>query len=71
MPRTVGLQDTEDLVTREEAHWWDAVRVAEGDTDLGGGHALARELGDVVNDVLRGRLQPRRGSAAVRKGRAS
>ena len=67
----MGLEDTEDLVTRDEADLGDAVRVAEGDTDLGGGHALAREFGDVVNDVLRGRLQPRRGSAAVREGRAS
>ena len=71
MPRTVGLQDTEDLVTGDETDLGDTVRVTEGNTDLGGGKTLASKLGDVVNDVLRGRLQPRRGSAAVRKGRAS
>ena len=56
--RTVGLQDTEDLVAREEAHLWDAVRVAEGDTDLGWCEALARQLADVVNDVLGRGLEP-------------
>ena len=58
MPRTVGLQDTEDLVTREEAHLWDAVRVVEGDTDLGWCKALARQLADVVNNVVGRRLEP-------------
>ena len=57
-PRTVRLQDTEDLVAREEAHLWDAVRVAEGDTDLGWCEALARQLADVVNDVLGRGLEP-------------
>jgi hypothetical protein len=45
------------------------VRVTEGDTDLGRGEALAGELVDVLDDVLLGRLEPRRLVAAVGKGR--
>jgi len=44
------------------------VRVTEGDTDLGGGEAFAGEFDDLFNDVLGGRLEPRRGSAAVGEG---
>ena len=63
--RTVGLQDTEDLVTSDETHLWDTVRVTEGYTDLGGGKTLPRQLGDVLDDILWSRLEPGRGSAAV------
>ena len=66
---TVALQDTQDLVTRDEADLGDAVRVAEGNTDLRGSETLASKLGDLLNNVLRGGLKPRRGSAAVREGR--
>ena len=67
--RTLGLEDTEDLVTSDEAHLRDTVRVAEHDTDLRGGETLARELHDVFDDILGRGLEPRRGCAAVRKGR--
>ena len=66
--RTVALQDTEDLVTGDEADLGDTVRVTEGDADLRGRQALAGELGDLVDDVLRARLEPRGGRAAVGKG---
>ena len=66
--RTVGLQDTEDLVTGDEADLGDTVRVTEGNTDLGGGETLASQLGDVIADILGGGLEPRRRSAAVREG---
>ena len=56
--RTLGLQDTEDLVTGDEAHLGDTVRVTEGDTNLGGGQTLTGELDDVLDDVLRGSLEP-------------
>ena len=45
------------------------MRVTEGNTDLRGGETLAGELGDVLDDVLRRGLEPRRGSAAVGEGR--
>lgn len=69
MLRTVGLQDTEDLVTGDKAHLGDAVRVTEGNTDLGGSETLARQLGDVLDNILRGGLEPRRGGPAVGEGR--
>ena len=66
---TVALQDTQDLVTSDEADLGDAVRVAEGDTDLRGSETLTGELDDVLDDILGRCLEPRRGSAAVREGR--
>lgn len=51
--RTLGLEDTEDLVTSDEADLGDAVRVTEGNTDLRGGQALAGELGDLLDDLFR------------------
>ena len=44
------------------------MRVTEGNTDLGGSETLASQLGDVVDDILGGGLEPRRRSAAVREG---
>ena len=67
--RTLGLQDTEDLVTGDEAHLRDTVRVTEGDTNLRRRQTLAGQLADVVDDILRGGLEPRRRSAAVGEGR--
>ena len=64
----MGLQDTEDLVTGQEADLGDTVRVTEGDTDLGRREALAGELDDVLDDVVGRRLEPGRGSAAVGEG---
>ena len=69
MTHTVRLQDTEDLVTSDETHLGDTVRVTEGHADLRRGKTLARQLADVVNNVLRGSLEPRRRGAAVREGR--
>ena len=69
LQRTVGLQDTEDLVTGQEADLGDTVRVTEGNTDLRGRQTLAGELADVLDDILRGRLEPRGRCAAVGEGR--
>ena len=66
--RTLGLEDTENLVTGDEADLGDAVGVTEGNTDLGGGQALAGELDDLVNNIVGGGLEPRRGRAAVGEG---
>ena len=54
--RTLRLEDTQDLVTRDKSHLGNTVRVPEGDTDLRGGKTLAGEFDDVLNDVLGGRL---------------
>jgi hypothetical protein len=67
--RTLGLENTENLVAGNESHLGDAVRVTEGDTDLGGRQALACEFDDMVNDVFWGGLEPGRRCPAVWKGR--
>ena len=67
--KTLGLEDTEDLVTSDETNLGDTLGVTELDTDLRGGHTLTGELGDLLNNLLGGGLEPRRGGAAVRQSR--
>ena len=67
---TVRLEDTKDLVTSDKTDLGDTVRVTEGNTDLGGCKALASQLGDVLDDIVGGGLEPCRGSAAVGDGTA-
>ncbi|RUP22257.1 hypothetical protein BC936DRAFT_139101 [Jimgerdemannia flammicorona] len=55
---TVGLQDTEDLVTSDALDLGDAVRITQDNTNLGGGHALLGELEDLLADLLWGGLEP-------------
>lgn len=50
--RTVRLEDTENFVPRDKAHLGNTVRITESDTDLGRCETFARELNDVLNDVL-------------------
>jgi len=54
----LSLEDTEDLVTRHEANLGDAVRVTKGDADLGWCEAFTSQLCDMLDDVLRGCLEP-------------
>jgi hypothetical protein len=65
--RTLALQDTQNLVSGEEPHLGDTVRVPESDTDLRGRQALASEFDDLLNDLLGSGLEPDRGCAAVRE----
>ena len=64
----MGLEDTEDLVSGDKADLGDSRGITQGDTDLGGGQALAGELDDLVNNIVGGGLEPRRGRAAVGEG---
>lgn len=68
---TLALEDTEDLVTSDETDLGNTLAVAELDTDLRGSETLARQLEDLLADVLGGGLQPRRRAAAVRQRRAA
>lgn len=45
------------------------MRVTEGNTDLRGRQTLAGELADVLDDVVRSSLEPRRGGRGGRGGR--
>ena len=65
----MGLEDTKDFVTSDEADLGDAVGVAKSDANLGGGETLPGKLDDVVDDVLWCCLEPRWGSAAVGQSR--
>lgn len=69
--RTVGLQDSENLVTGDEPDLGDTVRVTEDDTDLGRRETALRELEDLVRNVLGRCLGPRRLGATVRQRRAA
>jgi len=68
---TVGLQDSENLVTGDELDLGDAVRVSEDDADLGRGETSSGELEDLVGDLLRGGLGPRRLGSSVRESRGA
>lgn len=67
-PLTVGLQDSQDLVTGDELDLGDTVRVSQDDTDLGGAQTSSGKLEDLVTDFLRGGLGPRGLRPSVRKG---
>jgi len=67
--QSLRLEDTKDLVTGDEADLGDAVRVTEGNTNLGRGETLAGELDDVLDDFVGGRLEPRRRGALVGESR--
>jgi hypothetical protein len=67
---TVGLQDTEDLVTSNTLDLRNAVGVTENDTNLRRRQTLLSELEDLFADFLGGGLDPGRRSTAVREGTA-
>jgi hypothetical protein len=55
---TVGLEDTENLVTSDTLDLGNAVRVTENDTNLGGGKTLLSELEDLFANFLGSSLNP-------------
>lgn len=50
----VALEDAQHLGAGDVAHLRDAVLVAQQHADLGGGHALARQLADVLGHLRTG-----------------
>lgn len=67
--RTVGLENSEDLVASDDLDLGDTVRVTKDLTDLRRSGTLPGELADLLDDLLGSGLEPRRGVAAVRDGR--
>ena len=47
------FQDTEDLVTSNEADLGDTMGVTQSNTDLRRSQTLASEFDDLVNDIIR------------------
>jgi len=66
---TLTLQDSQNLVPCDEPDLGDPVRVAEDDTDLGGGVTFTSEFSDVLYYVRWRRFQPAWGCSAVWEGR--
>lgn len=56
--QTVGLQDTQDLVTSDNLGLGNTVRVSQQDTDLGWSQTLSGVLDDLLNNGLRRELEP-------------
>jgi len=54
--KTVGLQDTENLVTRHETDLGNTMTIPKGNTNLGRCKTLARKLAYVVDNIVRGGL---------------
>lgn len=67
--KTLRLEDTQNLVTSDEADLRNTVAVTELDTDLGGGNTLTSQFDDLFANLFRRRLEPRRRSAAVWQSR--
>lgn len=67
---TVGLEDTEDLVSGHALDLGNTVGITEDDTDLGRGETLAGELEDVVRDLIGGDLEPAGRGALVGERRS-
>ena len=57
-PRTVGLEDPQDFVSRNEFDLGNTVAVPEDDTDLGRGQTSSSEFEDLVRDFFRGGFGP-------------
>lgn len=68
--RTVGLQDSQNLVAGNALNLGNAVRVTEDDTDLRGSQTLASKLANLILELLRRGLEPRGRSATVGQRRA-
>ncbi len=66
--KSVGFQDTYDLLTSDGFHLRNTVRVTQDDTNLGWGQALLGELADVFLNIGCRDLAPRWRSALVRQG---
>merc|ERR1719367_495456 len=66
----VHLQDPEDLASRHVPHLRDTKAIPQGDTNLTGRETLLRELGDVLDNVVRLHLHPGRSPSTVRQRRS-
>ena len=67
--QSLGLQDTEDLVTSDKTNLGNTVTVSKDDANLGRGQTLLGQLEDLLLDVVGGQLQPGGDCAAERQSR--
>jgi hypothetical protein len=60
-----GLENSENSVTGDKLDLGNTMAVAKDNTNLRGSGTLTGELGDLLNNLLGGGLQPRRSGARV------
>jgi hypothetical protein len=56
--QTVGLQDTQDLVTGDNLSLGNTVSISQQNTNLGWGQTFSGVLDDLLNNSLRRELEP-------------
>lgn len=65
--QTVRLQDSQDLVTSDNLSLGNTVSVSQDDTNLRWSQTLSGVLDDLLNNVVRGQLEPSWGVSRVWK----
>jgi hypothetical protein len=61
----IGLEDSENLVTSDHLDLSDTMAVTENNTNLTRSCTLLGKLANLVNNLIRGCLQPRRSGAGI------
>lgn len=64
--QTVGLQDSQDLVTSDNFGLRNSVSISQDNTDLRRSQTLSSVLDDLLNDVIGRQLEPSWGVSRVR-----
>lgn len=64
--QTVGLQDSQDLVTSDNFGLRNSVSISQDNTDLRRSQTLSGVLDDLLNDVIGRQLEPSWGVSRVR-----
>lgn len=67
--QTVRLEDSQDLVAGDDLSLRNTVSVSQDNTNLRGSHTLSGVLDDLLNNLVRGELEPSRSVSGVRNGR--
>ena len=67
--QSTSLEDTKDLVARDETDLGNAVGITQYDADLRRGHASTGEFVDLFNDFGGGGLEPGGRTTGVGQGR--
>lgn len=56
--QTVGLQDSQDFVTGDNLSLGNTMSISQQNTDLGWSQTLSGVLDDLLNNLVRGQLEP-------------
>lgn len=67
--QTVGLEDSQDLVTGDNLGLGNTVSISQDNTNLRRSQTLSGVLDDLLNNLVRGQLEPSWGVSGVRGSR--